>query len=75
MKRDLYMKTVLTIIAILLAVLALRPVKVVPDAKALDAVQCTGSLKGRTNDPTAATKAAEGKLTSNKDFDLYITCR
>jgi hypothetical protein len=74
MKRDLYMKFVLTVIALLLAVLALRPVRVVPDAKALDAVNCTGTLKGRLNDPTAK-KTIDGQLTSSKDFDVYITCR
>jgi hypothetical protein len=74
MKRDLYMKCVLTIIALCLAVLALRSVRVVPEAKALDAVNCTGTLKGRITDPDAP-KASDGHLVSSKDFDVYITCR
>ena len=74
MKRDLYMKCVLTIIALCLAVVALRPVKIVPEAKALDAVNCTGTLKGKIADPTTV-KSVDGQLTTSKDFDVYITCR
>jgi hypothetical protein len=75
MKRDLYTKAVLTLIAAAIAVIAFRPAKVVPEARATEAFHCTGSASGRLSINDDARRIEGHSNAPPMDYSITLDCR
>lgn len=65
MKSDLYLKTILTIIAICLTVTTVKALPLIADAKAAGYAHCTGKLTANMNGGTTATLGG---------YEIDVTC-